>query len=576
METKHRHIAKQIIWKHHNDKDMMEFKATKNVILNILKNSIYFVLFSLLNVTLPIFITLISANLASDGAYAAMGIGFVTTFFMGFSQVGFTFAIFSSLFYFRLLKNKNKNFDTDRHILIYDTLLLALIYGIIITPIYIGSSYVYTKYANAHYNTIDSLDYAYDFIYSSALYVFLITILYSLVINIHNKKGQIHGIIHMILIFALILILSSTLGILTDLKGKGLGLGMSIGVLIGIISTFIHNYFFTDTFKDVKLKIRKSAIFLILDYTWRPMVSSLSIQIFKGCALLLLSFQIPDELVNSVPLDYQMSRIIWYNMMYLIPFIFLGMADSIYFFFIKEGTDILKNANKSAILLIIGSLILILTILIILFGIYVMDWLAYGYTKNQSHSYDDLVIINNLNSIGRSKIVDLINKDVSIPNNLKPYLIDYVQNKLSDEVINNLLKESGFSLKFTSFNKNNIIDILTFPKSFTYFYLSVYCILYPAGQYISAFSLAITKRNQNTILLTIAQALAILFVVEFGINYQEGQTFYLMQAWSFPLLIIGIVAIVYLSFTSFVYLMEYDKKMMRNEYLNLMNDKKEI
>lgn len=539
------------------------------LIKKIWSNSLFFIIFSFLNISLPIYICLISANIDQYGSYAAMGIGFVTTFQMAFSQVGFSFAIFSSIFFFMIAKNKNRLFATTGYDMIYDMLFLAFLYGLIITPIYIGSSYVYTKYANAHYNTIDSLPYAYDFIYSSAGYTFLITILYSLIITIHNNKGRAQGIFYMVLSFTFIVLLSLVLGMFTNLKGIGVGLGMTLGVIISILITFLISFFTTNVFQGIKFQIKKTYLFLILNYTWRPSLTTLSIQVFKGCALLLLSYQIPDALVNAVPLDYQMSRIIWYNLMYLIPFLLLGMADSIYFFFIKEDEEkILQGVNIHFALIAIGLILLVLTVILTVIGNELVIWLSKEYTKNQDKTYDENTIIANLELMGKDKIIDYVNSTLSLTDAQKEWIINLIKD-LPSNVVNEVIK-STLLPKFTGFDPNNIQKILIFPNSFTYFYLSFYCILYPLGQFMNGYSLAISKEKPKTILLVVVQALAILFVVEFGVNYQETQKFYLMEAWSFPLLIIGIVAIVYLSFTSFLILDKYNRKKIRYTNHKLM------
>ena len=123
---------------------------------------------------------------------------------------------------------------------------------------------------------------------------------------------------------------------------------------------------------------------------------------------------------------------------------------------------------------------------------------------------------------------------------------------------------------YVSFSNVAINNILIFPKSFTYFYLCFYCVLYGSGQLLNAFGLSVTNRKPKVALLVIAQLLAILFVVEFGINFQETQKFYLMEAWTFPLLIIGIAAFVYMSFTYFLLTYDHQKKVLMSK-INVLN-----
>ena len=365
--------------------------------------------------------------------------------------------------------------------------------------------------------------------------------------------------------------LISILVFFTGLEGYGIGIGLSVGSLISIISSFIHLFFFTDTFKTNYFMINGKYLVLIIKNTWRQIAITVSIQIFKGCALLLLSYQIPDALVNSVPLDYQMSRIIWYNMMYLIPFILNGLTDSLYYFFLKEKFFYEENKEKiniNLVMIFILVLSIILTTLLIVACNYLSMGLSLAYTKNQNHSFSNEAIANDLYGIGKSKIIETINNSELITQEQKNWLIQLVNNA-SEEQIKQIIDQTILP-KFVSFSNLAINNILIFPKSFTYFYLCFYCVLYGSGQLLNAFGLSVTNRKPKVALLVIAQLLAILFVVEFGINFQETQKFYLMEAWSFPLLIIGIVAFVYMSFTYFLLTYDHQKKVLMSK-INVFN-----
>lgn len=546
----------------------MSFVILKKIFLN----SWIFIVFSFLNVSLPIVICLLATKL-NYGAYATMGIGFVTTFLLAFSQMGFSFSIFSSFYYFQNINSKKLNFNLEeiKKDLIYDIIVLGLIYGFILAILYFTSSYTYTKYANIHVNTIDSLPYAFHFTYTSVPYVFLVVVQYSLIMVINNKKNQLHALLQLFVAFFVTILLISILVFFTDLEGYGIGIGLSVGSLISIISSFIHLFFFTDTFKTNYFKINGKYLVLIIKNTWRQIAITVSIQIFKGCALLLLSYQIPDALVNSVPLDYQMSRIIWYNMMYLIPFILNGLTDSLYYFFLKEKFFYEENKEKiniNLVMIFILVLSIILTTLLIVACNYLSMGLSLAYTKNQNHSFSDEAIASDLYGIGKSKIIETINNSELITQEQKNWLIQLVNNA-SEEQIKQIIDQTILP-KFVSFSNVPINNILIFPKSFTYFYLCFYCVLYGSGQLLNAFGLSVTNRKPKVALLVIAQLLAILFVVEFGINFQETQKFYLMEAWSFPLLIIGIVAFVYMSFAYFLLTYDHQKKVLMSK-INVLN-----
>lgn len=550
---------------------IVENKTSLLLLKKIFLNSWIFIVFSFLNVSLPIVICLLGTKL-TFGAYATMGIGFVTTFLLAFSQIGFSFSIFSSFYYFQNINSKQLNFNLEevKKDLIYDIIALGFIYGFILTLLYFTSSYTYTKYANIHVNTVDSLPYAFHFTYTSIPYVFFVVVQYSLIMVINNKKNQLHALLQLFITFFVTTLLLSIFVFFTNLEGYGLGIGLSIGSIISIISSFIHLFFFTDTFKTNYFRINRKYLSLIIKNTWRQIAITVSIQIFKGCALLLLSYQIPNALVNSVPLDYQMSRIIWYNMMYLIPFILNGLTDSLYYFFLKEKSFFEENKDKiniNIVMLFVLFISIILTILLIIACNYLSMGLSVVYTKNQNHSYSNEAIATDLYGIGKEKIIDVISSSELITQDQKDWLINLVNNA-SEEQIKKIIDDTILP-KFVSFNNKSIDKILIFPNSFTYFYLCFYCVLYGSGQLLNAFGLSVTNKKPKVVLLVIVQSLAILFVVEFGINFQETQKFYLMEAWSFPLLIIGIVAFVYMSFTYFLLTSEYQNKFFANKINNL-------
>ncbi|WP_027124081.1 DUF1542 domain-containing protein [Mycoplasmoides pirum] len=536
------------------NKNKEPFQISKS----ILKNSILFITFSFLNVFLPIFICLISANIDDKGAYATMGIGYVTSFLLAYSQIGFTFVIFST---FYIAKNKNNNSLTFSNDIIYDELFIAFIYGLIIVPLFIGPAYVYTKYANAHINTGDSLIPAYNFIYSSSGFVFLTTIASTLIMNIHYKLGTKWSLFYLVTMFFLLFFFSSILSLLTSLKYLGLGLGLTIGIFLTIVITTIHSYIKTDTFKRIKIKLSKNNLRNLLSFTWRPIVITLSIQIFKGAALLFLNYKIPTDLYNAVPLDFQMSRIIWYNFMYLIPFFILGLADSTYFYF-AIFPEMKQNPNVQKSIGFLFAIATIITILIIVIGMFLINPLANEYVKNQNFSYDTKIIQDNLVSISEEKIINFINNSNSLTSDEKNQLINILNtnigntNQTINDFISQIVAKNILLPKYIQFSAIDITNMMIFPNSFAYFYLGTYCVLYPLGQFLNASRLSITDEKHPAILMIIVQALAILFIVLFGIDYQETQKFFLMQAWSFPLSIIGVIAFIYMGGMYFLKLRE--------------------
>lgn len=550
-----------------------EFVKSSNfsLIKKFFQNSLIFLLFSFLNVSLPIFICLISSRVDDKSAYGTIGVGFITSFQLAFSQIGFTFAIFSSCLILKRDKVLKSTLSKVESIT-YDVLLMSLIYGLIITPLYVGPSYVYNMYANKHYNTIDSLQPANYYIYSSSGFVLLTTLSWTFIFLIYNKTNSWHALLQILISFGSTLLLSSTLGLLTNLKYIGVGLGLTIGTLISCISSFIHCWFKTDYFKHNKISIKWIHIKLVISNVWRQTLMVVSIQVFKAIALLVLNLQVPEKLVDSVPLNYQMARLIWYNFLYLIPFVILGFSDSIYYFFIKHNKEI-EKANVNLLIAIVTFIALFLTIIVAISSSFLTNPLVSFYIENQNYSYDLEYIKSNVSALSKTTIIEFINKSNKIPLEVKDEILAILnsQDPNTSYLVNLVLKnvtEYVLIPKFSQFGANEISSMIILPDSYTLLYVSVYCILYPLGTLLNSFLMSIKKEKPPAILMVIAQAIAIAFVVEFGINFQETQRFYLMEAWSFPLAIIGIVAFIYLSTSFFIKLHKKEKVIFENFVTN--------
>lgn len=534
-----------------------EMRVTKKFFIN----SLVFILFSFLNVFLPVCICLITSIVDNKAAYATIGIGYITSFQLAYSQIGFAFAFFSSCL---ILKREriSKSSITSSYNIVYETLLLAFIYGIIITPLYIGPCYLYNNLANEHYNTVDSLQPANYYIFSSSGFVLFTSISWTLIFFIYNQKNSLHALIQIFINFGSILILSSVLSLYTPLKYIGVGLGLTIGTVISCICAFIHCLLATNYFK-YKITIKWLHIKLILSEVWRQTLMVISIQIFKALALLMINLKVPEKLENAVPLNYQMSRLIWYNVLYLIPFFILGLSDSSYYFFVKYKEKVDK-CNIKIVISIVAIVAFVLSIGIAIGCSYTIKPIANLYIRNQEYSYDLSVISNNVEHLAKDTIVDLVNQSTNIPNDLKNEIINILNspNQNVQEVIDGIMKivtQQILLPKFSQFDANEINSLLNLPKSYAYIYLSVYCILYPLGTLLNSFLLNVKNEKAPAILMVFLQGVAIGFIVYFGMSFQETTRFYLMEAWSFPLAIIGIVAFIYLAFNFFIKL-NYQKK----------------
>lgn len=545
----------------------LDYKTIFNETWSILKTSPIFITFALLNVLLPIFICLISSQL-QYGAYITIGVGYVTTFQLAFSQMGFTFSVFVSfLIYKSFVKHKENKLETNDNY-IYESFFLTLLMGLIFVPLYIGTAYIYTKYANAHVNTIDSLQPAYNFIYSSSGFIFLTTFRTFLAMMINNNKKSYIAVLLEIFSVGLMVLLTYVFTIHTSLSNVGIGLGLSIGSLVSVI-VYVAYSLHTFKFAFKKHPFKWNNVKEIILFTWRQTFLVFTIQAFKAIALLSLSIKIPDKIEGLVPLDFQMARLVWYNAMYLIPFFIMGMIDTMYFYYFKNDKPHFDHVFKIGFVISLISVLITIVVAVIV-GFLILP-LSQEYTKQMGYTFDATNIEQQIKPLVDEKVQTVIDGILANMSSKDQVIIKPALNALKralTPVISATLKD-----KFISFNPESINSMINLTKSNTFIFLSIYCVLYPCGMLLNSMRLAITKQKPNWVLLPVAQALAITFVVEFGITYQTTTKFFLMDAWSFPLSIIGVIAFTYLTIKYIIATMNYYwKENNQQKIITINND----
>ena len=372
---------------------MIIVQSKKSNFLKLIFNeSKLFIIFSFLVCLLPIFLSLISSLIKPNGSQAVLATGYVAPFLMAFIQMAFSI---SMIFIAKLknqanevknniekLKNENINFWT--------IFWLSLIMGIIMVIFYIFSSFLYIYFANNKPNTQATLKFGLDFIWSTILFILLIPLITSLMIFIffHNKN---QSILVTIMFFLFITGLSIAFGPFTNLKVTGIGIGISFAailILIIEISYLWLNQQWLFYQPLVKPKLNLTVIKLII----KESLTNISLSAFKGIAILGLSFAIPFTISDFVPLSYQMSRVIWFNLMYFLPFLGIGIGEAIrfhYLFHDKNNPCNINHCVKNDFLFILITISV--TILFSVGAIFIVNPLATVYSKNDFNPF-----LNNL------------------------------------------------------------------------------------------------------------------------------------------------------------------------------------
>ncbi|MDE6472873.1 MAG: hypothetical protein K2K73_00465, partial [Ureaplasma sp.] len=146
-----------------------------------LKNSIIFINFALFNGLLPIFICLILSCVKPMGTQYTMAIGYITAIQLGFVQLSWSITI--AIFY-AFYKESGKYYLKDKTEFFATFFMVTLLYSLVATVIFFGSSYIYNYYASMHLNTLFGRQQAFYYLYIVWIYIFINSFIYSFIIFI--------------------------------------------------------------------------------------------------------------------------------------------------------------------------------------------------------------------------------------------------------------------------------------------------------------------------------------------------------------------------------------------------------
>lgn len=557
-------------------------KSAYKLIGDFFKESWIFVIFWLINGFLPIAICMISARIPGDGAYYVIGIGYVTAFQLAYVQIGWTVSIALTYTILQMKFNRcDKIEGQSQGDLMFVSIIITLIYGLVLVPLFIGPSYVYSRYANDHVNTVVSQTSAYNYIYTLSGYIFLSPFISLMIIYIHSYKGQKSSIPVMILSNVLIVGLSAILTLApnysNNIRAIGTGLGMTIGALLTAIILGLY-VFFTTELRYSSFKVRWPELAFVIKNTIKQAGTILSIQIFKAIALIVLGIVVSDTMQSVVPMGYQFSRVVWYNYLYMIPFFSYGVADAMMFFGLRKRIEIKYRE------MFLAFITIIILCLFIEFGIAIgLRWtvrpLCDFYTKNSQLDWSTI----NLNRVNLPFMLTKLAEKLNINQSYVNQLVNMMEaDPAGTAKLQEFLKYAivaGLSNK--GMNGEELSHFILYPNARAYIFISVYATCYSTSNVINNSGLVMKHRYQDlkeTIMLMLIQAVVITAIVVMGIELQSGKTFPMLDAWSFPLFVVGILALLYYSLIFAKSCLEIEKeyKGHNNAYIILNDNGKNI
>ncbi|MDE6289335.1 MAG: hypothetical protein K2L64_01060 [Ureaplasma sp.] len=404
-----------------------------------------------------------------------------------------------------------------------------------------------------------------------------------------------------------------TLVIKSNYAGIWCGFGISLSSLIyfGILCLYLR-YRLKINFKFHKYYWQ--TINRVFKNSYKQLLIIVTIQIFKAIALICLGLIITDTIEGLVPISYQLSRVIWYNLLYILPFLGYGIADAILFYgFYEQDTFDVKHFNN--ILVIIFSVVFVFEIILSIGVYYLIPKLAEMYLVNNDPNeflkeidissvqiaplLNSLLkkesFIDTLNSFDEQSIIDAIKKMSKLPD----FIINPIASKIASNIIQlrdqfvNIDTREEAIIKFVglisgdetidlavkkffaSYLQNakveSVNEMFSIKNCNTYYFMVIWTTLYSCGLIFNNAKIVLRKNAVSwwqALLISLVQAIVIAAVVVIGITQQYSNALPMYDAWTMPLCVAGIIIFGYYLVT---YLIWY-KKALKLHNKNIVNN----
>ena len=532
-------------------------RATNNrmMIFDFLQHITIFLVFYLLNALVPILICIISSRIEPWGLQYVAGIGFITAIQLGFIQASFTMVVaflFLMKRYMREyeLKGVPRNYQLSRKgdPSFYSTaFIIILIFSAVFVPLFIGSSWSYNRYAVNHINTVIGQVATYNYIYGMSGYIFFtgFNMLFILMVYEHNSKTL--GIFLLLLSKTIILSIGAALALgpknLNPYQAGGyLGLGLSVGCAVATILTGLIAFFTTPLKKTNFKKIPFEKFKYVFNGVLPPALSIVSIQVVKAFALLIMGYSIAQILYQPVPMYLQLTRTIWYNMMYMIPFMTYGLVDAIMYYGLQAHKAELRINQFVNISLSALGVSLIVQLLFAIGMYYTMQPLGNVYATINGKQPAQWLDTNN---IDLKYMLMQMKKQVSWTEYAQLAYLANTNPAAAQQIIADKLTYGAAASGVAAAGPLH----LSAYKAFVY--LVFWTALYSFGQGLNNISFVMKKRYPNLIEaigIIIIQIGVIGFCVGLGVDQQQGNVFPKMDAFTFPLFLGGLLSLAWFSF----------------------------
>lgn len=320
----------------------------KNLYLQELLNSTFFIGFAFANYFLPFFICLIAGATKTPFAPEyVVGIGLATSFMVVIFQFSAILAM-SLSFGEMIYRNQKKLVSMNKSEIFTLQLFITIVVGILLVPIYIGLSYLYMYFCGAFENTREAVcNFGLNFLLSSSPSMFLTSINTYFIYQIFFRKQN--NWLALLLVFVNLAINTLSVGLfgyyLTTVNTFSYGIGLCVGnVLCLVINFLIINSM--DLIYPIRINFHIKSFMRIMKKISVIAFVNLYIVILKSVMLLAVGLSLHVNEKDS-PWNYLLSKIIWYNALYLIGFFNAGLMQQISYLGVKNYQDSARFYNDA-------------------------------------------------------------------------------------------------------------------------------------------------------------------------------------------------------------------------------------
>ncbi len=352
--------------------------SIKEALKSVFKNYI-FILFSFVNMFIPLYATIISALIGPHGSINVTVVGLTISFISIFNQFIFLLALTMVFVLNRDTMFDHKNKNVDKHTIS----TIMLIYSSFTMLLFVGSALLYIRYSTLYKGFSESFDYTLQFVLLIAPtfiingFVYL-NIIYRL--ESHKFKSISYYLIFFILHLCLLPLFYIAIPWPQAYQLCGLGLGFLLSSILTLMLVYIFNFEkgwkkdFSVNWKELRSFVSRSG-----NFVWDFLLAV----VMKGFLVMAIGLSLNLSAKPTFP-SLMIAKILWYNSLFFCGFFGDGLFYAIEYTKMKiiAANDSYLKSNK--ITLTFSMITLMATLIICTIFNFAAMGLADVYVKHES------------------------------------------------------------------------------------------------------------------------------------------------------------------------------------------------